>query len=225
MLCNRLVRSLCTAVVLALSLGCRSAAVPLEAQQGVSTVVRGERYTSEGILAALSRGERLNRWDAPDLITHILHNNGDHPATLVTSLLDGLERLALTPNGSVRQDAVFLIAAGGSVSSKPPIRGTVRRLVRIYRATTDPLVRMAVVSPLGDAAEKAEAIAFLRVLAVQDPDKGDFVEAPYYAIRTMKHIGAPGHAALREMKSSGRLHPRVRSAIEGMEKRGELGSH
>jgi hypothetical protein len=149
---------------------------------------------------------------ASSAITYILMHRADYPPATVRSLIDGLEHLALeNGNGNVRHSSVRHLSLAGRFSDERPEPGIVARLKRIYARTSDPKVRLGVVTSMGGLAERKEAIAFLDRVARQDPASEEFPNAGLWALRVLPGMGEEGRAELKKLHESNAVkHPEAR---------------
>ena len=139
-----------------------------------------------------------------DLI-HMLSNHGDYPAAHIESLLDGLEQIALSGTPPrLRAEAAFELSIPGSNNAVHSIRGTFTRLERVYRRSSDPLVRSVLVGAMGDLTDRREAAGFLERVATQEPS--DFAEAPRRAVESLMRMGDLGTAVLKRLHETGAVH-------------------
>jgi hypothetical protein len=147
------------------------------------------------------------------------------------SLLNGLERLAVTSNDSnVRRRAAYWIAfAGTGGRAVSPVKGVCSRLARIYRARDDAGVRLAIRNGMPLQAERRAAAAFLRSLAVEpDSSGGNGVEGYFSigdprteALARLAEMGEEGRAVLQAMHRSGEARsPQARMILDDMARRG-----
>ncbi len=133
-------------------------------------------------------------------ISHILLRREQYPAGTVQELLSGLERLALQSTSSrVRADAALQLGTPGLRTARNAMPGTVTRLLRVYRQSSDPLVRGVVIARLASVAERRDAIEFIRSVALQDPSQQDFPGAAFHAIATLVAMDEDGRMVLREL--------------------------
>lgn len=201
-----------TALILLALLG--NACAPLTAQERASARVQQALRSPDEILAQYAAERASSHGRAKGEIIRIFVHPAQYPRSTVEELLDGLERLALTSADTlVRPAAASLVGVAGWATSKSPLGGIVARQARIYRKTSDPMVRAAIVSSLTGAAETRPAAAFLRTIALQSSRRGDFPNAPVAAIRALTRLGDEGPATLRELHQSGQVHDREASAF------------
>jgi hypothetical protein len=170
----------------------------LSAQQGrevhrspdeLLAAFNGEYQTPHGPVTAVGR----------DIAQVITHPETYNPKDL-TRFVDGLERLALKGvSEPVRTTAVMNLALLGSGRKQHPVGGMVDRLQRIYYRTNEPVVRSMVVTALSEVAERPNALALLRKVAVQQPGQADFPGAASRALGTLVAMGDEGRAILRQL--------------------------
>lgn len=130
-------------------------------------------------------------------LVHVLTHHADYPPADLEKLLGGLEQVALTGEPQrLRAEAALALAIPGSRGAIHPI-GTFPRLGRVYRQSTDPLVRSALVRAMGDLAERGEAVLFLERVAKQEP--ADFPDAQKRAIASLLKMDAEGRAVLKRL--------------------------
>jgi len=137
--------------------------------------------------------------EADRAISLIMYQTGEYPRPLVDSLLVGLEELALNdPREHVRVLAVSRLSSPGLRILPKPNSGTVGRLLRIYRRSDNPRVRSVILGFMSAQAERREALAFVRAIAIQERE--DFPNAVHEAIRTLVlGMGDEGRAVVREL--------------------------
>jgi hypothetical protein len=184
------------------------------------------------VLARFEAETRARAMPSPasDLVLAIL----DLPASYSTrkdSLLDGLERMALTSGDErVRQFATSCIAfAGQGERLAPPRGGVLTRLLRIYRADSPPLVRLTITNRLPLLTERREATAFLRTIAAEPDTSGGRGLHGHHspgdrrieALARLAEMGEEGRAVLQAMHRSGEARsPQARTILEHMARRG-----
>jgi len=132
------------------------------------------RAPAELLAAYVRESQTLNgHHDASTAITHILTHHTDYPPADVESLLQGLEEIALTGAlSSLRAESAFRLSIPGSRRALHPIPGAFPRLARVYRESSDVLVRRMVVNVMGDLTDRGEAAAFLERVASEEPPGG-----------------------------------------------------
>ena len=126
----------------------------------------------------------------------------------VDSLMNGLEDLALSgQNEDLRVAATRMLARFGSTVTYQDVHpGTSSRLARIYRASTDPAVRLHVVAVAHDASEPEPLIPLLTAVATAPAEDGDFPRSAWYAVRALSLLdGAAGVDVLREAHAGGKV--------------------
>ena len=147
------------------------------------------------------------------------------------SLLDGLERLALTSeNAKVRQEATAMIAFAGQVGRPtPPLPGVLPRLLRIYRSNTQWLVRALIRDQMPEQVERRAAAAFLRSVAAEPDTSSGSGPHGYFshgdprteAVARLAEMGEEGRAVLQAMHRSREARsPQVRTLLDDMARRG-----
>lgn len=124
-------------------------------------------------------------------------------SAVVDSVLDGMERLARSAaNDRVRARAAsFLAVAGKAESNHRPV---LPRLIRLYRTSADPVVRVSVIRGMQGQQPEANALAFLKQVATSTPASAhpEFGDEPWEAVTMLAHMGGAGQTALRELRSS-----------------------
>jgi hypothetical protein len=210
------VRCIVTAVLIALP-ACVSLPETLTAQRLVDAAPAKilDRFAIEEASPAGPDG-------ASSAITYIFVHRADYPPATVHSLIDGLERLALeSDNGNVRHSSARYMSIAGYISNARPEPGLLARLKRIYARTTDPELRVAVVTSMGQIAERREAVAFLEEVAKQDPASEDFPNAALWALRTLPGMGDEGLAALKSLHDSKAVrHAQARHGLDVLAEKG-----
>ncbi len=160
--------------------------------------------------------------EASSAITHILVHPERYPSATVRSLIDGLERLALeSASGNVRHSSVRHMSLAGRYSAARPEPGLLARFRRVYARTSDPELRVVVVTTMGGIAERRDAVAFLEGVARQDPASEDFPNAALWALRVLPGMGDEGHAALKSLHESKAVrHPEGRHSLSVLASKG-----
>jgi hypothetical protein len=127
------------------------------------------------------------------------------PVAMIDSVLDGLQRLALTsPRREVRTHAVSLLATAGRHWPKARSPRAGNRLAAIYRGTSDTgLQALLVGMSLPQLAEPGPALPVLREVAMQAESQEDFPEASVWALGSLVRMGDPGRAVLRDLHRRG----------------------
>lgn len=196
------------------------------------------RATSAGLLPV----DSVLRWFEADVRTHVVQSSGSrlvydildlsHPyLARQDSLLDGLERLALTSTDrNVRQIAAARIAIAGEIGrTAPPRSGVLSRLVRVYRGNSAWLVRSTIMDRIPFLAERRAGAAFLRSIAAEPDTSSGIGPHGYFAMgdpRTealarLAEMGEEGRAVLQAMHRNRDAHsPQVRLRLENMARRG-----
>jgi hypothetical protein len=127
------------------------------------------------------------------------------PVAMIDSVLDGLQRLALTsPRREIRTHAVSLLATAGRQWPKARSARAGNRLAAIYRGTSDTgLQALLVGMSLPQLAEPGPALPVLREVAMQAESQEDFPEASVWALGSLARMGDPGRAVLRDLHRRG----------------------
>jgi hypothetical protein len=150
------------------------------------------------------------------------------PKPRVDSLLNGLERLALTDGDErVRQAASSLFLMAGEQDTPHPVLGLVPRIGRIYRANpAGGIVRFTIRHHMPLQADRRAAATLLRSIAAElgsnpGPDVDDMGNPRIEALAGLRQMGAEGRAALQAMHRSGEARaPRVRTILREMAQAG-----
>jgi hypothetical protein len=209
---------------------CLMASSSLDAQ--ASWTDRPRTWPVDSVLARFEAGERsrANPNGADDLVYGILYLPAAYSARK-DSLLDGLERMALTSDADrVRQAATSFIAFAGQGGHIVPGGGSVlARLLRIYRADSQAAVRFTIVNRLPLLTERRAAAAFLRTIAAEpDTTRGHPIHGHFShgdlrieALARLAEMGEEGRAVLQAMHGSGEARsPQARTILEHMARRG-----
>lgn len=150
-------------------------------------------------------------------IAHILTYHTDYPPADVESLLQGLERLARTGNPPrLRAEAALYLALPGTRRAARPMPGIFARLERLYRRSSDPLVRTVIIGALGGlATDRREAVAFLECKAAQPRE--DVAGSAGKALTSLLLLGPEGREALRRLHATRAVHePEAHRILERM---------
>ena len=132
----------------------------------------------------------------------------------IDSLVDGLEKLALSSSSSVvRSNAAWNLAIAGSARLSD--RNLLNRLVRVYEQSTDELVRRSILGRMHVQQNRPAAIRFLIKVATESTSQQDYEEASLEAVSTLSYMGAEGKAALLILQRNGELRdPAARGFVE-----------
>lgn len=192
-------------------LGAVLTAAPLASQ----TPHRVTRDPAEMLAAYVREHEALDRrFMAGGNLTYILLRHSTYPAAYVETLLRGLEDLALRSSATrLRSESVLLMAIVGSHRVADPLPETYARLIRIYQGSQDGLVRLMVISAMGDLAVRSRAAAFLEGVAARYPLR--YVTEPDAAVQSLLRLGEEGRAVLKRLHETG--------AVQHQETRYRLG--
>lgn len=220
----RWVRALRLAVLLLL--GC----APMHAQ-----AVRTEHALTWPVDSVLARFETDIRTHvvqsvASEAVYDILDLSNSPPARK-DSLIDGLERLALTSSfRNVRHIATARIAVAGQVGRPvAPRAGLLSRLQRIYWGNTAWLVRSTILDSMPLQAERRAAAAFLRSVAAEPDTSSAMGPHGYFshgdlrthALARLAEMGEEGRAVLQAMHRSREARsPQARLVLDDMARRG-----
>lgn len=122
----------------------------------------------------------------------------------VDSLLDGLERFAISSEHRRVQIMAFVrLSGGGMATSRRPLPGIAARLVRIHENASTPHIRDEAVTRLGLQAEREVAVAALQRIAVGDSAQQRSPQAAFRAVWALTGIGPEGEAVLRRLHARG----------------------
>jgi hypothetical protein len=154
-------------------------------------------------------------------LVHILSNHGDYSPQDLETVSRDLEEVALTGTPArLRGEAASALGIPGSIHAVRPIKGTFPRLERVYRGSTDPVVRAVVILGMGrlsDQADRREAAAFLEWVAARN-DRG-FATDPERAIQALSRLGEEGRAALRRLHQGNAVsRPEAKSLLDVLAK-------
>lgn len=140
---------------------------------------------------------------------------------VVDSILDGLERLALTSdNLSVRTSAAIWLGTPGETD--PPMPGIVVRLERVYRSSEDFAVRRALLTPAMWQRDTAAAVSFLELVARDDrpEDRVSDEPPPLIAVQHLADLGPRGRVVLERLNQEGSVkNRRARVQLDWLAKR------
>lgn len=125
----------------------------------------------------------------------------------LNQFLGALEREAIAGDPPrLRASAVVAIAMTGSRDYRAvPVPGTVDRMLRIYRQSTDELVRAIIVAMLPTVEGRTQAIPLLERIASEPPEAMDFPGAAGFAVSSLGNMDAAGLEALRRLRTSGAI--------------------
>jgi hypothetical protein len=138
-------------------------------------------------------------------LTSVLLGRADYPSANLDSVLEGLERVALTgTSSSLRAEAALSLSLPGSRRALRPRSGTVARLERIYRRSDNPEVRGAIIAGLAHSVEQARALAFLEDVATEEP--ADYPGAALDALAAISAHEKQGSGVLKRLHETGVVH-------------------
>jgi hypothetical protein len=144
----------------------------------------------------------------------------EFPPATIEAVLGGLERMAITSESKrLRIAAAVYLASPGNLDMRPAMPGIVARAARVYRGTTEYIIRYTIVSAMREQAERAQAIAFLKNVALEDSpqDRGSEWPVPFAAVTVLADMGAEGRAALEQLNASGEVrNPRARAFVQNI---------
>ncbi len=155
-------------------------------------------------------------------VVMILEDPDGYSRPVVTTLLDGLEDLALDSDENVRGVAVAsLMTPGRKVAGSPTIRGIVDRLSRVYHQSRDYGVRTLIVSQMHLQIEEAEAAAFLEAVAQEDNslDSGSDRPPAHTALVSLTRMGPRGQAVLERLHAQGTVPGIAKGYLEYLKQR------
>jgi hypothetical protein len=152
-------------------------------------------------------------------LIHVLTNHADYPPADLEKLLGGLEQVALTGEPErLRAEAALALAIPGSKRAVHPI-GTFPRLERVYRRSTDPLVRSALIRAMGDLADRREGALFLERIAKQEP--ADFPDAQKEALTSLLKMNGEGRTVLKRLHETNAVRdPKAKQTLTYLAKQG-----
>jgi hypothetical protein len=153
-------------------------------------------------------------------LTHVLTYHTDYPPAEVEMLLRELENFALTGTPQwLRGEAALRLSLVGSTRVPRPTAGIFVRLDRVYRGTSDPTVRSAVVKAMGGLTERRQAAGFLERIAKQEP--ADFAESQRRALESLMRLGPEGQTVLKRLHETGAVRdPEAKVALKYLAKEG-----
>lgn len=147
------------------------------------------------VLAIFEKRAKSGEGDAPDQVLY----PKQYPRVRVDSVIDGLERLALTAESEdVARSAAAAVASAGA--TKRGMSGILDRTLRIYKHSSSLRVRATIVHFMRDQGDRDRAIAFLRSVAAQDSEQQDFDGAPFLAAMALSEMGVEGRSVLSELR-------------------------
>jgi hypothetical protein len=165
----------------------------------VSGSVTAQTRDPDGLVAAYVReyqSQRAHSAAYRDLVQVLTHHS-DYPVADLEKLLQGLEQVVVTGEPQrLRAEAALALAIPGKRGSVRPI-DTFPRLERVYRRSTDPLVRSVLVRAMGDLAETPQAALFLERIAKQET--ADFPEAQKRALVSLLKMDDEGRTVLKRL--------------------------
>lgn len=167
--------------------------------QGISELRVPPKGAKE-VLAKFETVARTGRRSTPDEIRH----PEKYPRARVDSVLDDLERIALTADPQfIGSSAAASLTLAGSVDQALP--GAMNRLLRVYRRSSHTAVRAMIVGFMSDQKDRVPAIAFLKSVASEDPANEDFDGASSMAAEGLSQMGIEGRRALIDLRSKNLL--------------------
>jgi hypothetical protein len=130
------------------------------------------------------------------------------------SVLDGLEKLALTAESEfVRGSAAASLASAGTADN--PLPNVLERIIAVYRRADDPLVRRMILGRMNIQKDRSRAIAFLRTVATESSANEDYEDASWEAVSMLNLMGSEGRAVLIDLRDKGALRtPKARGAVD-----------
>jgi hypothetical protein len=160
-----------------------------------------------------------NQTNATVDLAHVLTHSTEYSPADVEWLLRELEQFALTGQPQwLRAEAVGQLALPGSNRAVRPTTGTFARLDRVYRRSSDPLVKTVVVSAMGTLTEEPRAISFLERVATHE--SGTFPSAGK-ALASLLVMGDEGRAVLKRLHDTGAVRdPKARKDLATLAKNG-----
>jgi hypothetical protein len=183
-----------------------------------------------------SVAEALDRFEQDALASHavspvgwnwllrLVSQTAPADSAVVDSVFDGIERKALSStNDRVRVRATSFLTAVGNTVTDERSHPILPKLIHIYRASADPVVRVAVIRGSQWQRPQAEAVRFLEEVATSSPGtvNPDFGDEPWEAVTVLAHLGDSGIAELRELRLSGRVQDwKARGYLDYLARRG-----
>lgn len=146
------------------------------------------------------------------------------PPPDVTALIDGLADLTLDgPTPWVRSNSVSLMSTAGSTEIPAPDPGVGPRLVRLFRESQDPVVRMMILSVFKTQVNRGVGmVLFRQVLTEERPSFANTAEARMAAIEALE-LGEAGLALLRELHAAGTIRdPDAKALVSHLNSEGRL---
>jgi hypothetical protein len=186
------------------------------------TIATAQSRDPDELLAAY-----VSEWQTPNVpssahrdLIHALNNHGDYPPADLETLLRGLEHLALAGTSPrFRAEAALALAIPGSRRAVHPIRKTFARLGRVYRRSSDPLVRSVLIAAMGNLVDPSEAAISLERVAKQDP--ADFAGAQGKAVQSLLRMGEEGRVVLKRLHETGAVRdPETKLTLAYLAKNG-----
>lgn len=170
--------------------------VPIVGAAQVALTPIGRTSASE-LLARFETHARTGAAGLPDIVKH----PENYPATMVDSVIAGLETLAWSDKPDiVRGEATIALTVAGS--DKRPIPGLFERVVRLYQNSHNDQVRVTVIRYIANGHDHARGIEFLKSTAMAQAPP-DFYYAPLLAAETLSFMGAEGRAILTALDAKG----------------------
>ena len=173
------------------------------------------------LVAAYVREYQANKGHSSafqDLVQVLTHHT-DYPASDLKKLLDALERVALTAEPQrLRAEATVALSIPGKRQAANPVT-TFPRLQRVYRGSTDPVVRSVVVQALGDLAERRDGALFLESIAKQE--RADFPDAQKQALTSLMDMDEEGRSVLKRLHDTNAVRdPEAKQTLVFLAKQG-----
>ncbi|HET7232994.1 MAG TPA: hypothetical protein VFJ16_23495 [Longimicrobium sp.] len=192
-------------------------AASLAATAPNATHAQTQRMSVTEVLARFRQGAleaNPNRDGAMNAIARLLGINPIYAPATVDSVLAGLERMALDESSEAVANAGAAMLARSGQLLGPRGGGVLPRMLRLYEATTNPVVRLMIIQgvALQPDSETDEGIAFLTQVAESTDTVSE--DEPWYAVATLDKMGEPGRSAMQ------RLHRN--SAVRNGKARGYL---
>jgi hypothetical protein len=136
-------------------------------------------------------------------LAFMLRDWEEHPRARLDSIVNGFEQIVLHSNSANARLSAAVMLAFAAGSSDRPLGGLLDRVIALYRRTGEPLAQSAIVSSMYGQRDRPRAIAFLKSVAIEAPDRQDFTQASLTAVSTLARMGEDGRAALVELRQSG----------------------
>jgi hypothetical protein len=160
-------------------------------------------------------------------VLQVLTQTGVNRRSRQDSVASGLERMILmSDTAPVRRRAAMYLTLAGSQKHPTPLSDAPERVVRVYRQSTDPLVRASILDLLFEMGPKPELFALLQDVARQPGISSEQLvfdhdtDEPTRAIAALARIGAGGREVLRDLhRTKGVRSARAAIVLERLSQR------